>query len=228
MSMGPTVAELSAHGLAYARGGRQILNDVSLQVREGDLVALAGPSGSGKTSLLLIMAGLLPPDKGVVSLDGRETGEWSPMMRASIGVVLQTYGLMPYLSAEENVALPLQARRIPRQVIEESVSSALDYVGLLGARHRLVGELSGGQKQRVAVARAIAGEPAIIIADEPTSELDHDNRDRIVALLREKAASGSAVIVASHDPFVVSASSRALRLHAGSIDIHPDVSPRNR
>ncbi|MGC8481833.1 MAG: ATP-binding cassette domain-containing protein, partial [Acidimicrobiales bacterium] len=211
------MAELAARDLHYSRGGRTILEGVSLEVSTGEFVALAGPSGSGKTSLLLVLAGLLPADSGVVYLNGLAVDEWSSMMRASIGVVLQTYRLMTYLSAEENVALPLQARHVPRQEIEEAVTSALQLVGLGAARHRLVGELSGGQKQRVAVARAIAGEPAVIIADEPTSELDHENRDRIIDLLCAKSASGSAVVVASHDPFVVSASSRALRLHAGRI-----------
>ncbi|MDA8101870.1 MAG: heme ABC exporter ATP-binding protein CcmA [Nitrospiraceae bacterium] len=208
---------LRARNIAYRRGGRTILDRVTVEVGPGQMLAVSGPSGSGKTSLLLIAAGLMPADEGEVLLDGVPVAEWSSQARASIGVILQTYGLMPFLTAEENVALPMQARRMPRAAIEEAASTALEEVGLAGTRHRLVSELSGGQKQRVALARAIAGEPEVIIADEPTSELDPENRDRVIKLLVAKASAGSAVAVASHDRHVTAACHRVIRLVHGHV-----------
>ncbi|MDA8207677.1 MAG: ATP-binding cassette domain-containing protein, partial [Actinomycetota bacterium] len=196
---------------------REILDRYTDEGGPGQMLAVSGPSGSGKTSLLLIAAGLMPADEGEVLLDGVPVAEWSSQARASIGVILQTYGLMPFLTAEENVALPMQARRMPRAAIEEAASTALEEVGLAGTRHRLVSELSGGQKQRVALARAIAGEPEVIIADEPTSELDPENRDRVIKLLVAKASAGSAVAVASHDRHVTAACHRVIRLVHGHV-----------
>ena len=206
---------LLAQDITYRRGGRTILDGAELEVDRGQMLAVSGPSGSGKTTLLLIAAGLMPADSGQVLLDGVPVAEWTAQARASIGVILQTYGLMPFLTAEENVALPMQARRMGRGDIEAAATTALEEVGLLGMRHRLVSELSGGQKQRVALARAIAGDPEVIIADEPTSELDPENRDRVIRLLVEKAGAGSAVAVASHDRHVTAACHRIIRLVHG-------------
>ena len=208
---------LQVRNIAYRRGGRTILDGVGIEVAMGEMLAVSGPSGSGKTPLLLIAAGLMPADGGEVLLDGVPVAEWSARARASIGVILQTYGLMPFLTAEENVALPMQARRMQRVAIEEAAATALEEVALAGMRHRLVSELSGGQKQRVALARAIAGEPEVIIADEPTSELDPENRDRVIQLLAAKARASSAVTVASHDRHVTAACNRVIRLVHGHV-----------
>ena len=208
---------LQARDITHRRGGRTILDRAELEVGQGQMLAVSGPSGSGKTSLLLIAAGLMPADSGQVFLDGVAVTNWSAQARASIGVILQTYGLMPFLTAEENVALPMQARRIGRAAIEVAAATALEEVGLLAMRHRLVSELSGGQKQRVALARAIAGDPEVIIADEPTSELDPENRDRVIRLLVAKAGTGSAVAVASHDRHVTAACHRIIRLVHGRV-----------
>ena len=213
---------LEARNVVYRRGGRTILDSVDITVCQGQMLAVSGPSGSGKTSLLLIVAGLVPPDQGEVLLDGVPTAEWGSKIRSSIGVTLQTYGLMPFLTAEENVALPMQARRMGRAAIQDAAATALDEVGLLEMSHRLVSELSGGQKQRVALARAIAGQPDVIVADEPTSELDPENRDQVIRLLVSKARAGSAVAVASHDAHVTAACDQIIRLvHGRGVPIAP-------
>ena len=194
-------------------GGRTALGGIELELQSGAPVALTGPSGSGKTVLCLVLAGALAPTRGRVLLDGRPLSS----IAAPVGLVLQHHGLVAGLTAQENVALPLQDRRMPRRVIEDRVGLVLDAVGLAAHRTRLVDELSGGERQRVGMARALAGDPAILVADEPTSELDPENRTRVLSLLSEHAAAGRIVVVASDDPEVVGAFPRVVSLHHGVI-----------
>jgi len=183
---------LSARGVTVSLGGRLILDSLDLSARSGRTLAVSGHSGSGKTTLMMVLAGILSPDDGTVE----GTAD------AGVGFVPQTFGLSPGLTAVENVALPLQVVRVPAAEIEHRSVAALASVGLAGTETRLVTDLSGGQRQRVAVARVLAGEPDIVLADEPTSELDADSRHRVLRLLLELAARGSLVIIATHDPEV--------------------------
>ncbi|MFZ0172636.1 MAG: ATP-binding cassette domain-containing protein [Acidimicrobiales bacterium] len=186
---------LEAHGVSVQLGGRAVLDGLDLSARSSRSVAISGHSGSGKTTLMMVLAGLVVPDEGTVEVAAAAR---------RIGFVPQTFGLAPGLTAIENVALPMQAALIPlpRSEIESRSTETLAAVGLGGAEDRLVTELSGGQRQRVAVARVLAGEPDIIIADEPTAELDADSRQRVLRLLLGVAARGSLVIIATHDPEV--------------------------
>jgi putative ABC transport system ATP-binding protein len=188
-------ATLEARGLSVRLGGRRVLDGLDLSAHAGRVVAISGHSGSGKTTLMLVLAGLLQPDEGRVELSGSTR---------RVGFVPQSFGLAPGLTAVENISLPMQAAAVvpPRDEIESRSTRALAAVGLAGTEDRLVTELSGGQRQRVAVARVLAGEHDVIIADEPTAELDADSRERVLRLLLDVADGGSLVVIATHDPEV--------------------------
>ncbi len=204
-------------------GGRAVLDGISFVVHAGDAVAITGPSGGGKTVLCLLLAGVLEPSRGRVWVEGAgpadatRASQGGPRAGLTTGLILQTHGLVAGLTAEENVALPLQSRGLPRDEVARRTAQALADVDL--ARHvsRPVDELSGGERQRVGIARALASDPAILIADEPTAELDPGNRSRVLDLLIAMARRDRVVVVASDDPEVVGACGRAMVLEAGRI-----------
>ena len=208
----------------YDHGGTRTvaLQDVSFQLAPGELVALMGPSGSGKSTLLGIAAGLEPPDGGVVMWHGRSLADLSTTevarRRASeFGVVFQSLGLFPALTAHENVYLPLLISGADPDSATAAAERWLRRVGLQDrAEHRLF-ELSLGQQQRVAVARALAPDPGIVLADEPTAELDHKAAKVVIEALREVSLRGGGVILASHDPRILPAADRVLVLRAGRL-----------
>jgi putative ABC transport system ATP-binding protein len=190
-------------GLVLEGGGAsRILDDVTLEAPAGRILAVTGSSGSGKTSLLGVLGGLLRPSAGFVAYDGQPVGTRAGEPRRGTAMVLQSYGLAPTLTALENVAVALRARRVDPADATRRASAALERVGVADLADRLIQELSGGQLQRVAVARALVVEPDVLLADEPTSELDETNRDRVVAELRAEAARGAVVVLATHDPEV--------------------------
>jgi putative ABC transport system ATP-binding protein len=201
---GPAVSDpaLVATGVGVLGPRRALLADVSLVAEPGRIMAVTGSSGSGKTTLLSVLGGLLRPDQGEVAYGDGPVGTRTGEPRAGTAFVLQTYGLVPSLTAEENVAIALRSRRgSPSQAAVTAVA-ALERVGVADLAERLVTELSGGQLQRVAVARALAVEADVLLADEPTSELDERNRDLVVAELRVEADRGAVVVLATHDPEV--------------------------
>ena len=211
-----SASELRAEGLGLDLGGRAVLNDVTLTARAGEPLAVSGPSGSGKTVLLLTLAGLLPATRGAVLIDGAPIVTRHASRRSRFGVVLQSQGLAPELTAEENVALPLQEWGLGAAEVATRTSEALAAVGLDTVGDRLALELSGGQRQRVGVARALAGSPEIMVADEPTAELDPDNRARVLSLLLH-SSSPRIVVIASNDPEVSNACRHVLRLRDGRL-----------
>jgi putative ABC transport system ATP-binding protein len=197
---------LTGTDLRYAVGDRIILDGISVQASSGRVLAVRGPSGSGKSSLLTMLGGLIAPSGGTVTLDGAPVTPSSDLaVRRRFGFVLQGYGLVSALTARENVAIVLQAARVPRAEVRSRVQAVLERVGLAPVTDHLVEDLSGGQQQRVAVARALVTAAHVFLADEPTAELDADNRGLIVSLLIERARKGAAVVIASHDPDVVDA-----------------------
>jgi putative ABC transport system ATP-binding protein len=197
-----------ADGISYARGGRPILQSLSLRAQPGQILGVVGPSGSGKSTLLALLAGFDRPDSGRVYVRGVELTGVPPYL----GSVLQGYGLIGVLTAIENVQIPLQARRLPRDQVRQRARRALAAVGTDLVDRHLVDELSGGQQQRVALARALVTGPSLLIADEPTAELDHDSKHRVLGLLRRAADNGATVIIATHDPDVADACDQLLRL----------------
>jgi putative ABC transport system ATP-binding protein len=208
------ISEIRLEHVTSRAGGREILSDVQLSIHAGQSVAITGPSGSGKTTLLLVAAGLQVPTSGRVLVDGQPLTS-DPKSRQRFGVVLQNHGLVSVLTAAENVALPLQVRGVAPDQVAVSAAAALAAVGLQGNADALVQDLSGGQQQRVAVARALVGRPEALLADEPTSELVAEQRKIIVGLLQQQAREGRLLLIASHDPEVVGACDRQIRLVDG-------------
>ena len=199
------------------------VQDVSFTVRPGELVALVGKSGSGKTTLLNLIGGLDRPDAGRVVVDGREVTSLDErglveLRRDVVSFIFQTFGLVPVLSAAENVGVPLRLRKLPAAVREERVALLLDLVGLGAHTLQRPGELSGGQQQRVAIARALANSPRLLIADEPTGQLDTETGLAVMALLRAVVqAEGMTAIVSTHDPLMIDLADRVIRLADGRL-----------
>jgi len=180
------------------------LRGVSLVVPRGRLVALVGPSGSGKSTLIHLLAGIDVPTRGRVIVDGDEVsrmgaGERLRWRRRKVGVVFQFLHLVPVLTALENVMLPMELAGVPRAERRPRALRLLEFVGLADKADRLPAELSGGEQQRVALARALAADPPLVLADEPTANLDVANKERIVGLLREAAGRGRTVVYSTHD-----------------------------
>jgi putative ABC transport system ATP-binding protein len=212
-----SAAELRAESLGVDAGGRAVLDGIDLVAAAGRSIALTGPSGAGKTVLLHALAGLVPLARGQVLLDGAPLHD-SPGGPRRIGLVLQHHGLAPGLTAEENIALPLQAWGYDREDIAARCEEAMNAVDLGGTGRRLVDELSGGQRQRVGVARALAGDPDIVLADEPTAELDPVNRAVVLSLLLDRSAR-RIVLIAANDPEITESCDQVLRLRDGRIDV---------
>jgi len=211
--------EVRATGVGVVRAGRQVLQDISLVASAGRLLALTGPSGSGKSTLLAVLAGLETATTGSVHWGQDLVGPRRRDLRPRCGLVLQGYGLVALLSAAENVELVLQARGLPAREVAERAAQALVSVGLAEAADHLVEQLSGGQQQRVAVARAVVAEPMLVLADEPTAELDSRTRDRVLGVLAAQTDRGAVVVLATHDRLVADAADDELVLHDGRLQL---------
>lgn len=210
-------SRLVATDVVLGQSNRRFLDMVSLSASAGEMLAVTGPSGSGKTSLLSVLGGLVRPDAGSVAYDGAPVGTAEGEPRRGTALVLQGYGLVPTLTAEENVAIALRARSVRGADATGQAVAALARVGIAELAERLVDELSGGQLQRVAVARALVVEPDVLLADEPTSELDEGNRDHVLRELRAEADRGALVVVATHDPDVADACDVEVRIVEGKL-----------
>ncbi len=210
----------------YHQGEQAVraLDGVSLDLKRGEFVALMGPSGSGKTTLLNVAAGLDSPDQGRVLLLEQDLAGMSLRQRArlrlnEVGFIFQSYNLVPVLSAEENAEFVLLLRGIPTAERRRKVRALLQEVGLTGMEHRRPAELSGGQQQRVAVARAIAAEPALVLADEPTANLDSETAFALLDLMeRLNREHGTTFLFSTHDPRVMKRARRIVRLLDGKVD----------
>ena len=208
---------LEGNGLCVRRGGRQLLIDVDVRADPGQPLALTGPSGSGKSTLIAVLAGLMKPDAGRVLVQGRAIDDPRSTLRRQVGVVLQGYGLVGLLTAIENVEIGLRAAGTPPREAHLRAKVELGRVGLQGREDHLVEDLSGGQQQRVALARALAPMPAVLLADEPTAELDHDTREDVLTLLLDYAAAGRTLIIATHDDEVAERCPARLHLVDGRV-----------
>ncbi len=190
---------LNLDQLTVDAGRRQLLAATTRTVPSACSLAVVGPSGSGKTTLLRVLAGLARPGGGAVTLDGIEIAQ---VARSAIGVISQPVALASLLTVAENISLPLQALHLPRDQIRAQTRELLDRLELHSVANRLPQELSGGQRQRVAVARAVVNSPRLVVADEPTSELDAQNRNRVLDVLLNVVAAGAILVLSSHDPEV--------------------------
>ena len=213
------MSALTLGGVSYVLS-RTLLDDVTIEFRAGEVTALSGPSGSGKTTLLSIAGGLIEPTRGTTAYDGHSMWQGTGDPRPEVAFVLQVYGLVPILSARENVSVALRARGVKPAEAEELAEAALARFHIADLGDRQVEELSGGQMQRVACARGLVVGAAVLLADEPTSELDEGNRGLVLAELRKEAERGSVVVVATHDPAVVEACDRHYVIDEGRLTDH--------
>ena len=210
---------------SYSHDGNavQVLNNLSLDIPEGEFFALLGPSGSGKTTLLNLLAGIDKPDEGRVVVAQTELATLRSSALASwrsehIGYVFQQANLVPVLTAYENVELPLWLFPMSKAERHRRVVLALEAVGLADRAHHLPRQLSGGQEQRVAIARAIVADPPLVVADEPTGNLDHESAEGVLTLLsRLHAERGKTIVMVTHDPRAANRGSRRMRLDKGRL-----------
>ena len=211
-----TGRQLTVDGLTMVYGRQLVLQDLSLVVEPGQLLAVTGPSGAGKTTLLWAMAGLLRPARGTVALGAQPLRDRAHAVAERVVLIPQDNGLAAILTASENVQVALVASGMPAPEVRRRTAEALDTLGLSGQSEQLVEELSGGQQQRTAVARGLALHGDVLLADEVTSELDAQNRQLVLDLLRAEARRGAAVVFATHDPEAAAACDGELHL----IDAH--------
>ena len=228
MSQAPLI-EIRHLSKAYRRGDQivPVLSDITLDVAAGEFTALMGPSGSGKSTLLNLIAGIDKPDGGELRVGGIDITELSETeladwRAAHIGFVFQFYNLMPVLTAFENVELPLLLTSLPRAERRERVDLALTMVGLDDRKAHYPSELSGGQQQRVAIARAIIADPTLIVADEPTGDLDRLSAAEVLALLRRlNEEFGKTVLMVTHDAHAARSARRLIHLEKGELSARP-------
>jgi putative ABC transport system ATP-binding protein len=210
---------------SYRRGGQvvPVLNDITLDIAEGDFLGLMGPSGSGKSTLLNLVAGIDKPDSGEVRVDGVDITRLSETALAdwrarNVGFVFQFYNLMPVLTAFENVELPLMLTPLSRRARREHAEAALALVGLADRMEHFPSELSGGQQQRVAIARAIIADPRVIVADEPTGDLDRHSAEDVLALIdRLNTELGKTIVMVTHDRRAADKAHAIMHLEKGEL-----------
>ncbi len=220
---------------SYRRGGQivPVLTDITFEVRAGDFLGLMGPSGSGKSTLLNLIAGIDKPDAGQILFDGiditrlseTELADWRA---GTIGFIFQFYNLIPVLTAFENVELPLTLTRLTRRERREHVEAALELVGLSDRVTHYPSELSGGQQQRVAIARAIITDPRLIVADEPTGDLDRHSAEEVLTLMdRLNTDLGKTIVMVTHDRRAADQAHAIMYLDKGELSTAADVHERS-
>lgn len=210
---------------SYRKGNNIVtpLEKLDLEVARGEFLALMGPSGSGKTTLLNLISGIDTPTAGSLVIDGHDIATFSRRQltrwrAANVGYIFQLYHLVPVLTAFENVELPLLLHPISRRDRREKVEAALSLVGLADRMHHTPSELSGGQEQRVAIARALVTEPPLLVADEPTGDLDRESAANILDLLRSLVRDfGKTIVMVTHDAKAAAAADRTLHLEKGQL-----------
>ena len=224
------VLEVSGVSKSYTTEGVTFdaLRDVDLTIQAGELVAIMGPSGCGKSTLLHLMGALDTPSAGDIRLGDRSLGQLgdrdrTAVRRDDVGFVFQFFNLVPVLTVAENITLPAVVGKLAAGPRSERLAEVLREVGLEGLEHRLPTQLSGGQQQRVAIGRALFNRPALVLADEPTGNLDHASGREILNLFCTLHADGQTIVIVTHDPAVAAAAQRVVFLHDGQVvaDVRP-------
>lgn len=227
------VLETRALMKTYGAGDNHVdaLRGVDMTVQQGELLAIMGPSGSGKSTLLHLLGGVDTPTSGQVLLEGRDLAGLSDdgrtlIRRKRIGFIFQSFNLLPTLTAEENVSLPLELDGVPAAQARLRAAASLELVGMLHRRGHLPGTLSGGEQQRAAIARALAIEPAVLLADEPTGNLDSTNGRQVISLLRKLVAERrQTIVMVTHDHGVAAHADRLVCLRDGLIESDNEQTP---
>jgi putative ABC transport system ATP-binding protein len=229
MSASDFVVAMQALNKTYQMGDTevQVLKGVTLNVAKGEFVALCGPSGSGKTTLLNLISGIDRPSSGIIRVLGEDLAIQDEDFLAefrcdNVGYVFQSYNLISTLTVAENIAFPMEWARKPASEIEARVEKLLEIVGLQQRANHFPAQLSGGEQQRVAFARALANDPELILADEPTGNLDTKNGQKIMQMLRQLKADGKTVIVATHDPELMQLASYMVCLEDGRLAVQDE------
>ena len=209
------MARLQLTGLTKTYGDFHAVAGVDLDIRQGELVVLLGPSGCGKTTTLRMIAGFIAPTAGAIRLGGHDITRQPPWKR-NTGLVFQSYALFPHLTVAENVAFGLRMRKVAEAQIATRLAEALRLVRLEGLADRLPRELSGGQQQRVAIARALVSDPTLIVADEPTGDLDRATGEEVLSLLDQLVHElGKTIVMVTHDPKAAARAGRMVHLEKG-------------
>lgn len=220
-----TIIHLDDVSMVYGCNGTRAtaLAGISFDIRQGEYVVITGESGAGKSTLLTILGGLQVPTEGVVRIGGSNLSELSPddladFRRGTIGFVFQAYHLLPYLTARENVMVPMSPERISPREKTERADALLATVGLAGKEDRLPSQLSGGESQRVAIARALVHDPPVLLADEPTGNLDSATGEQILELFSSLHARGKTLLMVTHNPANLKRATRSLRMRDGRVE----------
>ncbi len=216
--------EIVNAGKTYRQGEREVvaLRDVSFRIEKGEFISIMGPSGSGKSTLLNLIGGLDQPTGGQIFIDGAplhgiSDDELTLIRRRKVGFIFQFFNLLPILTAVENVGLPLLLDGVPFSRIREKAVRLLESVGLGSRIEHRPEQLSGGEMQRVAIARALISDPAVLLADEPTGNLDSHRSEEILELLKNLNRAGQTIVMVTHDPKAASFASRIIRLKDGAL-----------
>lgn len=208
---------IEVNGVSKFFGEKTALDHVTLNVKKGEFVTILGPSGCGKTTLLRLIAGFQTASEGEIKISGKEITQTPPHKRP-VNTVFQKYALFPHLNVYDNIAFGLKLKKMPKQTIEKKVKAALKMVGMTDYEYRDVDSLSGGQQQRVAIARALAAKPAIVLADEPTGNLDSRTSQDVLGLLKVTSQKFSQTIVMiTHNEEIAQLADRIIRIEDGRI-----------
>lgn len=203
-------------GISKEFDGVQVLKNINLYIRKKEFITLLGPSGCGKTTTLRIIGGFETPSEGQVLFGGQDISALPPYKRR-VNTVFQKYALFPHLNVYDNIAFALKLKKLPKKQIAEKVGQMLELVNLKGYEKRHVDALSGGQQQRVAIARALAGRPSLLLADEPTGNLDSRTGADVMRLFHELHESGNTIVLITHDAKIAAQTPRAIHIHDGRV-----------
>ena len=202
--------------ISHSYGENNVLDQINLTIHQGEFFTLLGPSGCGKTTLLRILAGFIHPTSGKIFIDNQDITDLSPEKRG-MGIVFQNYALFPNMTVEENIAYGLQVQRRSKQEIKEKCNYYLQLTNLEELRSRKIDQLSGGQQQRVAIARAVVANPKLILADEPTGNLDSKNGKEVMGLLSELNKEGTTIVMVTHSQHDAGYADRIINLFDGQV-----------